>query len=240
MSASESMIDERAVRAAANNADWYTMMFDVHGLGYERSSAAFTALDAPPAYHSWVVALDPEADEFLTKHLAAGAAQHRGFTCKDSYRSLDLEPHGLVELFSANWIWAEAVDADADAGGWRRITAVEDLHRWEAAWKQAGSPTEQRQFPDSILAREDVAVFGRSGPGGFEAGAVANASHDCVGLSNCFGRDAIGPASALAQIFGEGRPVTGYEQGVELAEALGVGFENVGPLTVWTVEPRRT
>lgn len=38
--------------AARNNADWYGTMFDVHGLRYQRSEAAFWAIDPPPPYHS--------------------------------------------------------------------------------------------------------------------------------------------------------------------------------------------
>ena len=47
------MTDPRAIMAAQTNADWYAMMFDVHGLRYQRTSGAFCANDTPPSYHSW-------------------------------------------------------------------------------------------------------------------------------------------------------------------------------------------
>ncbi|NND70820.1 MAG: hypothetical protein HKN43_04520 [Rhodothermales bacterium] len=54
------MTNHRAIMAAHNNADWYSMMSDIHGLQYCRSEIAFLGIDSPPRYRSWMTTLDPE------------------------------------------------------------------------------------------------------------------------------------------------------------------------------------
>jgi hypothetical protein len=225
------MTDPRALVAARNNADWYAMMFDIHGLRYRRSAHAFLALDPPPPYHGWMVTLDPEA---APAHLdvISGHRCRPGFGLKDSFGCLELSDAGLVELFRADWIWAAQVPR-VDTTGWVRIASPEALQRWEAAWKAGGSPMDGVQFPAALLGRSDVAVFGRSAGAGFDAGVVANLSADSVGLSNAFGDDAFPAAATLCAGFGAGRPVVGYERGDALAAALRAGFQATGPLRVW-------
>ena len=216
--------------AARNNADWYAAMFDVHDLRYERSTAAFRAIDTPPPYFSWMTILEPVPSQVLLD-LVTKEASRSEFGLKDSFHTLDLESLGLTELFTATWIWASETPG-VDSLGWHRVTSIEDLSTWEQAWKDGGSPSDQRQFPDSVLDRQDLAFWGRASGSGFDAGAVANLSLDCVGMSNVFGSNAMPAAAMLCAGFGPGLPVVGYEHGDGLAEALEVGFEPVGHLRV--------
>lgn len=225
------MTDARAILAARNNADWYAMMFELHGLRYHRAENAFLAIDPPPPYHSWITTLDPAADQAHLEMISRNLVRP-GFGVKDSFQRLELSACGLVELFSATWIWAGTV-ASASTTGWQRITSREALVSWEAAWQSSGSPSGRRQFPAAILSRPDVAIWGRRGMEGFDAGAIANRSQDCVGLSNCFGRDALPAAAALCAGFGRELAVVGYERADGLAAALDAGFEAAGPLRVW-------
>lgn len=225
------MTDSRAIMAARNNADWYTMMFDVHGLRYQRSDIAFLAIDTPPAYHSWMTTLDPTANRALHELISQNLGRP-GFGLKDSFDCLGLGAHGLTELFSAAWIWAHTVKA-ASTTGWSRVTSATDLLRWEAAWRDGGSPSTRRQFPAAMLSRPDVVVWGRTAADGFDAGAMANLSSDCVGLSNCFGRGAFPAAAALCAGLAPELPVVGYELGDDLSAALATGFEATGLLRIW-------
>lgn len=226
------MIDSRAVIAAANNADWYQMMFDVRGLRYERSDLAFVAVDRPPPLHSWMVTLTPEANSELGQLVDANR-HHDRFGVKDAFQLLDSHRFGLVELFAAQWIWADGVPTTTATEGWGRVTAPGDLERWEEAWATEEPPLPQRQFPESVLDRPDVAVFGHRAGAGYDAGAVANRSSDCVGISNAFGPvGSFHAAAALCAGFGDSVPVVGYERGDSLTEALAAGFEAVGPLRV--------
>jgi hypothetical protein len=225
------MTDPRAIMAALNNADWYAMMFDVHGLRYHRSEIAFLALDTPPPHHSWMTTLDPTAQrallELISQHL-----DRPGFGLKDALHCLELRAHGLTEHFSATWIWADTLQP-ASTTGWTRITSANDLLRWEAAWKDGGSPSDQRQLQAVILGRPEVHIWERTMADGFDAGAVANLSSDCVGLSNCFGRGAFPAAATLCAELPQGLPVVGYERGDDLSVALDAGFAATGLLRIW-------
>lgn len=175
--------------------------------------------------------LDPTADRALLELIS----QHRdrpGFCLKDAFHCLDLGAHGLTEVFSATWIWAGAAGA-ADTTSWSRITSVNELLLWEAAWKDGGSPSDQRQFPAALLSRPDVVVWGHAASDGFDAGAIANLSADCVGLSNCFGRGAFTAAASLCAKLARDLPVVGCERGDDLSAALDAGFEATGLLRIW-------
>jgi hypothetical protein len=228
----DNMTDNRAIMAARNNADWYAMMFNVHGLKYQRSEIAFLALEPPPAFHSWMTTLDPDS-EIALRELISQCVDRPCFGLKDSFHCLELAPQGLVMLFSATWIWTDAVQA-ADTNGWHQITSVSELLSWERAWKVGGSPSDRRQFPDPILERSDVVIWGRRGNDGFDAGVIANISSDCVGLSNCFGEEVYPAAATLCAELANGLPIVGYERGDDLGAALGSGFTATGLLRVWT------
>ena len=218
--------------AVCNNADWYAMMFDIHGLRYLRSEIAFVATDPPPPYHSWITLITPTA-QTQQLQLIKQNMHHSRFEFKDSFDGLNFVDESLSELFSASWIYANDIQA-ADTSNWIQITSVNDLLLWEEAWKGGGSPSSQRQFPEAILKRSDVIIWGRKDSNRFDAGVIANTSVGCVGLSNCFGRNAYPAAATLCSELAQEVPVVGYERGDDLAIALSIGFEATGLLRVWT------
>lgn len=225
------MTDPRAILAVHNNADWYALMFELHGVPYDRSDIAFLALDCPPPYHSWMTTLDPEA-QAAQRELIADTVHRPGFGVKDAFDCLDIADDRLTERFAATWFYGDTIRA-ANTDGWQRIRTERDLLRWEQAWKAGGSPCDERQFPAAILDRDDVAIWGRGSGDGFDAGVIANASEDCAGLSNCFGRDVYPAAATLCAGFADGRPVVGYERADDLQPVFALGFEAVGTLRVW-------
>ena len=225
------VIDPGAMMAAQNNADWYAMMWDIRGLRYTRDAHGFRAIDPPPPYHGWVTCVPGARVEDIVAPLLG----HPGFAVKDGSGTHDLAGLGLDKLFEASWILHSA-DATADTRDWEQIETSAALLRWEEAWNDS-SPSDQRQFPDAILGRGDVRLWGRRRQSGYDAGAIANLSADCVGLSNLFGPDARPAATALCVQFGGGVPVVGYERGDDLKQALGSGWTTTGDLAVW-VAPR--
>lgn len=105
---------------------------------------------------------------------------------------------------------------------------------WGAAWKEGGSPSDQRQFPNAILDRNDVVIQGRKEFNGFDAGVVANTFQDCVGLSNCFGQGAFpGAVTLCVEASHRELPIVGYERGDDLITALDIGFSATGKLRIW-------
>lgn len=216
-----------AMMAAQNNADWYAMMWDIRGLHYSRDAKGFRAIDPPPPYHGWVTCLPGAPVEAMIAPLL----DRPGFAVKDGSGAHDLSGFGLRAFITASWLF-HPCETSADSDGWEQIATPEALIKWEEAWGDT-SPSDQRQFPDAILNRADVRIWGRRSGAGFDAGVIANLSDDCVGLSNAFGTDARLAATALCASFGQGRPVVGYERGEDLAEALATGWQVTGPLTVW-------
>ena len=222
------MPDPRAFMAARNNADWYAMMWDIHGLRYTLDGDGFRAIDPPMPFHGWAVVTAPDAS---IRDIIAPTIGKRGFAVKDASGTYDLSDVGLVKLFDATWLW-HAPDVVADVADWEHIASPDALSRWEDAWRGT-QPLDQRQFPEQILNRSDVRIWGRQIKGGYDAGVIANLSADCVGVSNCFGTDARPAATALCASFGQGKPLVGYERGEDLAEALAAGWQETGPLAVW-------
>ena len=229
-------IDPRAVQAAQNNADWYEAMFSVHGLPYERlHHGVLVKADPPPYYSNLTIAQPNHFDAVKRTWGSIAARSHGSIVMKDSFCEVEPAKHGFKELFRAQWIWRPACRAVLPSG-WGTIQSSDDLELWEACWKEAGSPCDERVFPAAILDRKDVQVFGQWDKGRIIAGCIANLSVDVIGLSNVF---ALNPSSsgfahaadAVASL-DETRPVVGYESGDALDWASACGFDQVGELRI--------
>lgn len=232
-------VDTRAVVAAHNNADLYQLVFSAHNLDYSVESYAFIGLDPPPSYYSNLTTLSPTETEAQRAAIHQFSQQFAdSFTLKDGFSLLELEPDGFRILFEANWVWVEPSNlAKASTTDWIRIQLADDLYEWETVWKECGSPTKQLMFPESLLASNEIAFFGKRTQRGIEAGCIVNVSSDCVGLSNVFAQHDIQSAMAvsaqLAADFGVSKAVVGYDSGLELEIMIDIGFELVGPLRIW-------
>jgi hypothetical protein len=213
--------------AAQNNADWYAMMWDIRGLRYIRDADGFRAIDPPPPYHGWVTCV-PGAP---VDKMIAPLLDQPGFAVKDGSGVHDLEGLGLCKMFDASWLFHSG-EVAANTDDWEQIRTPAALNRWEEAWADT-SPSDQRQFPDAILDRADVRIWGRRRGAQYDAGVIANLSDESVGLSNAFGTDARPAATALCASFGHAKPVVGYERSQALAEALVTGWHVAGSLAVW-------
>jgi len=225
------MTDPRCLLAAENNADWYAMMFDLHGLRYRRDALGFRAIDPPPPYHGTHTWTAPDRSDDILNRIKQDMRPN-GFGIKDSFSTLDLTPFGLKRLFEAEWILCEDAP-QADVSNWEWIRTPQALQSFETAWETNGSPSDKRQFPDPILDRPDVRLWARRAKGSYDAGCIANLSQDCVGLSNVFGEDAFPATLALTKAFGRTLPIVGYESGEALKDAKRAGCESIGPLCIW-------
>ena len=231
----------RARAAAANNADLYEAVFAAQGRRFCRDAALFRAIDPPPPCYSSVTTLDPGATAEQLAAIDALQAEGRADVgVKDGFCRLDrdLAARGLAVLFEASWLWAPAAfEAAAGPAGWERVTTPLGLTAWEAAWAAAGSPTETRVFPAALLANPAIAIFGRRGGSGYDAGCIGNRSAGCIGLSNIFApaadRDVFAAAAVLVASLAPGVPLVGYHRGAPLAAMLRIGFREVGRLRVW-------
>lgn len=236
-------VDQRAIIAANNNADLYAAMFASRGLAHERLPHAFVGKDRPPPYYSNLTVLAPG-------HAADIAAELRGLSdnfdgaigLKDSFCEMELQANGFETLFGASWIWRDA-GGNAGPSAWERIETGAELECWEAAWKQAGSPTPERMFAPALLERKDIAFLVHRVDGAIEAGCIANISGDCVGISNVFARapsrHVFAQAAAAVSCVAPHLPVAGYESGADLGHANRAGFTAVGDLRILVAKAAR-
>jgi hypothetical protein len=162
-----------------------------------------------------------------------------GASVKDSFAALDFGSAGFRRLFDAQWMWRRP-DRPAPSGSpgwaWREVTDRSELAAWERGWR--GDEPGPAVLPEQLLRRSQVRVVGAYDGPHVVAGMVLHRTATVVGLSNVFGpldrreatwAECVREAARAA----EGLPVVGYEQDVDLCVALGLGFQAVGPLTVW-------
>lgn len=238
----------RAVQAARNNALWCDTICRAHGIPTEIHAQLWLCRQPVPRFYPNAVTFaNPTADSAQLAHihklLAEALPPSAGV--KDSFCTLDLAPIGFHLLFEATWIWRESrpqIDRTVAQADWFMVRDANELAKWEAAWngppasEQSVPPT--RIFPSALLADPDIAFIAASIGGRIVAGAIVNRTDDVIGLSNVFAPEGAaarfwpGCIEAAMDVFA-GRPLVGYESGGELAIALALGFEAVGPLRIW-------
>lgn len=235
-------IDERALTAARNNADWYEAMFAAHGLRYVRRPYAFVGQDGALPFHSNLTGVAPDQEAAIIRELAGLVSRFERVVVKDSFCQLELEQNGFRTLFEAFWIWRDHVRSGLPTG-WRIVNNTSELKIWEDGWRRCNSSAECRMFPDLLLDREDVIFLGRSEAGRFTDGCIANLSNECVGLSNVFAESpsqrSFAEAANAASSVGGRFPLVGFESGAELDHALSAGFQAVGKLRILAAKGAR-
>jgi len=236
------------VQAARNNAIWCDTICRANSIACEFHAQLWLSRQPVPRFYPNAVTFaNPSAgsaqlariQQLLSEALPASAG------VKDSFCTLELAPMGFQQLFQAAWIWRasrprlDRVGAEVD---WVRVRDADELSEWELAWN--GPPASEqsapaaRVFPPALLADRDIVFIAALINERIVAGAIANRTDDVVGLSNVFAPDGAaarfwpGCVGAAMDAFA-GLPLVGYASGGELAIALSLGFEAVGPLRVW-------
>ncbi|MEP0963987.1 MAG: hypothetical protein ABJL72_19490 [Roseobacter sp.] len=229
-------IDNRAIFAAQNNADLYEAIFEAQALRFEKHVFAFVAVDIPPPYYANVTILDPNHNQAVLSELARITLRSEGaLAVKDSFCQLELGQNGFKTVFDASWIWRDPRFVTMP-DEWHVIQNSVQLAQWEQAWKENGSPTEGRMFPDTLLDNPRVNFLGTFSEGRYTAGCIANLSNTCIGLSNIFAEmpsvKNFGDAANSVASLDCARAVVGYEAGLTLDFAETHGFEPTGDLRV--------
>ena len=237
----------RAVQAARNNALWCDTICRAHGIPTEFHAQLWLSRQSVPRFYPNAVTLaNPGAGSAQLAHMYQLLAEALPASAgvKDSFCTLELVPIGFHQLFEATWLWRESrpqLDRAVAQVDWFSVRDADKLAEWETAWN--GGAGEQpappaRIFPPALLADPDIVFIAASIGQRIVAGAIANRTGDVVGLSNVFAPDGAaarfwpGCVRTAMDAFA-GLPLVGYEHGGELAIALAIGFEAVGPLRVW-------
>jgi hypothetical protein len=235
--------------AVLNNAHWYAAIFEAHGLSSGLDGRVWISHEIPPPFHSNLVVISANASRSdIEAHVLDLQSVPRpgGWSIKDSYAHLDLSSWGFDQLFAAEWIWHDPLQATTHEGGtslvWSQIATGAELAEWEDAWSDdEGNKSVNRvtrQFPDRLLASPDHAFLAGRLDGKIVAGGIANRSPGVVGLSNVFSPAAFAKEkwAALVRCASAAfpnTPLVGYERDAELRLAMSAGFAAIGPLRVW-------
>jgi hypothetical protein len=236
---------EDVALCVANSLGWYEAVFRTHGLSGTLSDGIWACTGKVPPYYSNALTVAPGWTAARARVLLDFAADlDRPFSVKDSFAAMDLGAGNMRELFNAEWMLLDPSKAPPEteprAAAWRRVTDALELERWEAAWRENGSPTDERVFLPALIRATDVALFAAYRDGRIVGGCAANRTPGAVGLSNFFAEDDDEESIAAGAIaetsrFAPGMPVVGYERGDALAGFDRLGFRSVGPLRILLV-----
>lgn len=218
--------------AARNNAEWHAAVCSSHGLASRFTPAGWECDGEPPPYHGRFVGLTDDAaalEVAMARHRRTGVGE---WGAKDSFGVLGAAPHRR-KLFDAVWYarppepWAGAPATAATVRDTGELTA------WVAAWGE--TPLDRPVVVPAILGAPGV-TFRHDGA--WRGGCVSNRSHGepVVGVTNFFGNLAAIAACVSATIAeNPACTVAGYGPGSEAESLAPLGFQVIGPLTVWLV-----
>jgi hypothetical protein len=223
---------ERVKIAAANNAAWCHAMCRSHGIVGTFTPQAWLSSRRTPVFYPDAVTLAADA---AVAPVLAGIDTTSGCSIKDSFALLDLGADGFERIIDASWLWRPDGDSPPDAMPMVPVGVI-DMVAWALAWRGSDGPRDL--FRPSLAADPDVVVLGRRAGERFVAGAIVNFSGTATGLSNVFAVDGDLDAAWAGAVVAAVRrwpalPVVGYESGDAVAAPTRLGFDVVGPLTVW-------
>jgi len=209
--------------AIANNVAWCEIVCRMHGLEGRSVTGVWAVDQRPPAYYPDAITLSPSA---TPTEVLAIIDSSPGCAVKDSFASLDLEPHGFRVLFDALWFVVDSVQPrDEGDLAWEAVVDADDLVAWVGGW--SGRYEDDPPFDVALLEEEGVTFL------------AARRGGEVVGISNVFATGADVDATwsgALRQLERRwpGRPIVGYEHGSALDAAHAHGAAALGPLRIWT------
>jgi hypothetical protein len=229
--------DPRAVRAAVANVAWCDTVCRAHGTSGSVAHGLWLAGGQPPPFYPDVVTLAPGLEAAV---VAQEVPRREGASVKDSFGDVDLAGHGFAVLFEAEWVWLEGTTPDVGASPapgatvaagatWAEVVDEAALEAWSVSSGQPGT------FPPDLLADPSVRFLTARADGEVVGRAALCLGAGVVGVSNVWSGgpgawDTLG--AATSRLF-PGRPLAGYEQGADLAEAVAAGFVPVGRVRVW-------
>jgi hypothetical protein len=245
--------DPRLAGAVFNNVAWCDVVCRALGSDTGFVDGLWINRGASPPFYPNAITLVPDGSEAQVRRLRlmTDAGLPAGWGVKDSFCRLDLAGLGFDLAFEAEWLGLPA-DRARDATSshevrWEPVTSDSALATWKAAWRggarnEIEEPDVPRIFAPTLLDDPDIRFLAAYRQDRIVGLVVGNRSDDgsggVAGLSNLVlhadGGEGLraGAVSAVASAF-PGLPLVGYERGADLVAMQSLGFEPLGPLTVW-------
>ena len=239
------MSDERAQRAAANNASWCNAVCAAHGQPGCIDAGLWWHEGPVPRFYPNAVTLRAQPPQLMPRlHTMIDSRQGAGWSLKDSFACLDLSTLQCRELFSAQWLWRAGTTGTSELSAglsWRRLHSDDDLAAWERAWS-ADAPAPERVFLPPLLDDAATGVIAVERGETLVGGVIVHGAAGVAGVTNLFTRGEDEQATrdaclAAASACFPAAPLVTYEVDAEVALFTRLGFESVGRLRVWLHDP---
>ncbi len=241
------MDDELAVQAAMNNALWCDAVCRAHGVPTLFADDAWVGRGIGPRFYPNLVTLSVAGVEEQMRLVSElrGSLGVWGWGVKDSFKVLDLVPHGFRSVLDGQWVCGREVDVSDGRPvrglSTRRVDSADGLRGWESAWSVGQSQHERtvRVFLPALLEDPDIAFFSVMDGPEVVAGLAANRGGGVIGVTNLFIRSSerwiVRPCLALAAALWPGLLLVGYVSDKEMFTLhRWLGFRDiVGELRVW-------
>jgi hypothetical protein len=227
------MIETKLECAILNNAKWCLDVWGSHSLRTMVEDGLYCCPEQVPDFYPNIITTKPGTPDLQCRiaNIVAQASPQK-LSAKDSYDNCDFASLGFKRLFNAQWIYRNAgnYSQDKTALDWYLVKTPQELELWEASWDPR-EPGGRCIFRSALLAKSSISFWMAFSKGKVMAGYVANITDDVVGISNIFGAQQECIAHCGVQY--ADRDIVGYENNLALSNAINLGFEIVGDLSVW-------
>lgn len=245
-------VNQKLSNCVQNNATWCSIVCDSHGNAGQFNETTWVNTEkSPPFYPNLITLTAGQCDtqtfqiENLIEDKSANLARNWGV--KDSFDSLNLSELGFRKIIRGSWIYRDEAPVIAEASPtpavhWIKITQADELAAWEKAWRNepadTAGPVDNPIMLTPLLANRHIAILAAIQDKQIVAGVIANQSDDVVGLSNIFlpeANEAYFRAACVTEVskLFPNVAMVGYESGDDLTAMKTLGFEALGPLSIW-------
>jgi hypothetical protein len=225
-------------KAVVNNADWCECVARSHGIKCARDAGTWMCSQKMPPLYPNLVTLD-SGESQLEKIQHLDKQLPKGWSVKDSYGCLDLQPLGFKNIIESAWYlrepgiaWPTLAESPMPV---QRVSSSKDLGRWVDAWGE--TPDGDRIFVAEILENAAVQHLFVEEDQEITAGLAVNMGASVVGISNIFGSSQ-GINSCILSVCENNQDlgVVGYGSSSETKFLRRFAFRTIGHLRIWLRE----
>jgi len=241
------MVALKRQRAISNNIGFCELIFRSHDITFIKSNSILysveKALPLTPNIMTRSRSWRPDV-HFQQIDAVAINAGWDFWSINDSFSSLNLVKFGFDRLFDATWIYLEGSAfkrSETSANlRWDLIKGRRELSAWRLAWNknESGGNVADLIFADRLLENPRIHFIAGYEGERLVAGCILNRTEPVFGISNFFATDdSAATWSGMIEFIRTSvtsNDLVGYEKATVIDGYLaGLGFEQVGDLTVW-------
>jgi hypothetical protein len=171
--------------AIEDNVQWCSTICNAHGADDDLQASPWFNLKPSPKYYPNIITRTFGSQVQVCETIERLRSLHipKGWGIKDSFSDLSLDHLGFEAVINGYWFGGIPTDLSKPPAHWKKVTSIEALRRWEAAW---GGDKEKRIFPDTLLNDGRIDFWFKTHRDEIDAGFICFRSDPSIGLSNWF------------------------------------------------------